>query len=95
VKAFTFEGELYIRCIPAKTLFHSTLVHEVVNRGDIFALRVSDQKLTVIKGLSTVEHCEIDTVPAVKKDTKTVAAMRAGLRKRAGLDKLNQMEIPL
>lgn len=79
MKAFIFEGEMYIRCIPAKTLFHSTLVHEVVNRGDIFALRVSDQKLTIIKGLSIVEHIEVDVAMAPKKDTKTVAAMKKQL----------------
>lgn len=58
--SFYHNGELYIRCIPAKSLFNSTLVHEVVNRGDVFGLRVSDQKLTIISGKSLVEHTKVD-----------------------------------
>lgn len=56
MKAFTYNGELYIRVIPGKKLFNSTMVHEVVNRGDIFAMRVSDQQLTVVPGKAEVAH---------------------------------------
>lgn len=59
MKGFIFNGEIYIRAIPGKTLFYSTMVHEVVNRGDIFAVRCSDQKLTIVPGNSDVEHIEI------------------------------------
>jgi hypothetical protein len=59
MKAFIYNGEAYIRCIPSKALFHSTIVYEVVNRGDIFAMRVADQVLTIIPGSSTVEHYEM------------------------------------
>lgn len=82
MKAFTFNGDLYIRCIPAKSLFHSTMVHEVVNRGDIFALRVSDQKLTVIPGLSVVEHCNFEGSVAKAPETLLVKKMKAKLRHR-------------
>ena len=58
LKTFTYKGELYIRAIPGKNLFRSTMVHEVVNRGDIFAVRVSDQSLTIIPGTSQVKHYE-------------------------------------
>lgn len=50
------DGELYIRVIPSKALFKSTMVHEVVNRGDVFAIRVSDSTLTIISGKLGVEH---------------------------------------
>lgn len=59
LKAFIFNGDVYIRCVPSKKLFHSTMVHEVVNRGDIFALRCKDQQLTIIPGKSEVEHIEL------------------------------------
>lgn len=56
MKTFTYKDELYIRCIPSKALFKSTMVHDVVNRGDIFALRVSDQVMTIIPGKAEVVH---------------------------------------
>jgi len=56
MKTFTYKDELYIRCIPGKSLFKSTMVHEVVNRGDIFAVRVRDQVLTIIPGDAEVVH---------------------------------------
>ena len=56
MKTFTYNNELYIRCIPGKNLFKSTMVHEVVNRGDIFALRVRDQVLTIVPGTAEVVH---------------------------------------
>jgi len=56
MRTFTYNNELYIRCIPGKNLFKSTMVHEVVNRGDIFAVRVRDQMLTIIPGTAEVVH---------------------------------------
>ena len=66
MKTFTYNNELYIRCIPGKNLFKSSMVHEVVNRGDIFAVRVRDQVLTIIPGTAEVEHSEhniLETIP--------------------------------
>jgi uncharacterized protein with WD repeat len=60
LKAFYFENELYIRLIPAKRLFNSTMVHDVVNRGSIFAMRVSDQQFTVIPGTAQVTHVNFE-----------------------------------
>jgi hypothetical protein len=57
--AFYYKNELHIRLVPAKRLFNSTLVHEVVNRGDVFAMRVSDQQFTVVPGTASVEHVVI------------------------------------
>lgn len=59
MKTFTYKDELYIRCIPGKKLFQSTMIYEVVNRGDIFAVRVRDQVLTIIPGDAEVVHSEI------------------------------------
>jgi hypothetical protein len=63
MKTFTYNNDLYIRCIPGKNLFKSTLVYQVVNRGDIFALRCRDQVLTIIPGIATVEHSEHRLIP--------------------------------
>ena len=57
--AFYFKDELYIRLVPSKRLFNSTLVHEVINRGDVFAMRVSDQQYTVVPGKAAVVHTTI------------------------------------
>lgn len=56
LNTFTYKDELYVRLIPAKNLFRSTMVHEVVNRGDVFAMRVRDQQFTVIPGKADVTH---------------------------------------
>ena len=76
MRAFRYKGDLYIRCIPAKALFHSSLVHEVVNHGDIFAVEIATQKLTIIPGLAQVEHLELEAVISEKVPTVTVAEMK-------------------
>ena len=64
LNSFYYRDELYIRLVPCKQLFRSTLVHEVVNRGDVFAMRVSDQQFTVVPGKADVTHTKIDvTIP--------------------------------
>ena len=59
LKVFELEGVLYLRVIPGKKLFRSTMVHEVVNRGDIFAVRLEDSVLTIVPGKSQVTHHEL------------------------------------
>ena len=54
--SFYYKNELYIRVIPSKRLFNSTMVHEVVNRGDVFAVHVETQQLTIIPGKADVTH---------------------------------------
>ena len=54
--SFYYKNQLYIRVIPSKRLFNSTMVHEVVNRGDVFAVHVETQQLTIIPGKSDVTH---------------------------------------
>ena len=60
LNTFYYNGDLYIRTIPGKSLFNSTMIHQVVNRGDVFAMRVSDQTLTIIPGKADVIHSRID-----------------------------------
>ena len=59
LKVFDLDGTLYLRVVPGKKLFQSTMVHEVVNRGDIFAVRLEDSVLTIIPGKSQVTHHEL------------------------------------
>jgi hypothetical protein len=62
--AFYYKNDLYVRLVPSKRLFNSTMVHEVVNRGDVFAMRVSDQQFTVVPGTGKVDHTIIPvTIP--------------------------------
>lgn len=57
-KAFMYKDHLYVRVIPGKRLFNSTMVHEVVNRGDVFAVRLEDMALTIIGGTEIVSFGE-------------------------------------
>lgn len=56
---FYYNGTLYIRLIPSKNLFRSTMVHEVVNRMDVFAMDVATQQFTIIKGTAEVEPVQL------------------------------------
>lgn len=59
LKAFELDGVFYIRIIPGKKLFSSTMVHSVVTRGDIFALRLEDSVFTIIPGHAKVRHFDL------------------------------------
>lgn len=61
LRVFDLDGTLYLRVIPGKRLFQSTMVHEVVNRGDIFAVRLEDSVLTIVPGKSQVTHFDLRT----------------------------------
>ena len=45
---FIHNDQLHLKITPAKKLFNSTLIHEVVTRGDIFALNLSTGQFTVL-----------------------------------------------
>jgi hypothetical protein len=66
--SFYYNDQLYIRVIPGKKLFNSTLIHEVVNRGDVFALHVESQQLTIVPGKSDVTHTKINVDIPVNLD---------------------------
>lgn len=57
---FVYKGQSFMRVIPCKALFHSTTVHEVVNRGDIFCVNLATRVLTVLPGKAF--HAEIEAV---------------------------------
>ena len=59
MKAFIYEGDYYLRVIPVKRMFNSTMVHDVVTRGDVFAVRIKDSAFTVIPGTAQVQHLEV------------------------------------
>lgn len=52
---FKHKGKIYLRITPGKKMFHSTMVHEVINRGDIFAVNMDTAIYTVIPGKDKVE----------------------------------------
>ena len=56
-------GEEYIQVTPSKRLFNSTMVHETVTRGDIFAVRIRDNLLTILpRGLNPIQQqMQLDT----------------------------------
>ena len=64
---FYHRGEIHVRCIPAKKLFNSSMVHEVVNRGDIFALNLVTGILTVIPGTETPQFVKVVILSNYKK----------------------------
>lgn len=66
MKAFIYEGDIYLRVIPVKRMFQSTMVHDVVTRGDVFAVRMKDSSFTVIPGSANVIHLDIEFTVAEK-----------------------------
>ena len=48
LKVFLYKDEPYIKIIPAKRLFNSTTIHEVVTRGDFFAVNMATNVFTVL-----------------------------------------------
>ena len=57
-------------------------VHEVINRCDIFAVRLSDHKLTVLSGKLQVEHLELACSQVGPKQS---LAERGGLNRTSPL----------
>lgn len=81
MKAFIYKGQTYIRLIPGKRLFQSTMVHDVVNRGDIFGMNIETQVFTIIPGNAQVSHCELTV------NTETVFAIPSSLQTKATFKK--------
>ena len=47
-KFVVVNGSLHMIVKPVKALCRSTLIHDVVTRGDVFAVNMDDQSLTII-----------------------------------------------
>lgn len=75
MKAFIYDGKTYIKVIPGKKLFQSSMVHEVVNRGDIFAVDLESQRLTILSGKIQVEHVEVHPMPSAATIAKELKAV--------------------
>lgn len=73
MNAFIYNNRTYIRLIPGKRLFQSTMVHEVVNRGDVFAMDVETQVFTIIPGKASVEHIVIHPMPSAATIAKELS----------------------
>ena len=54
IELFKYREFIWMRITPGKRLFHSTTIHEVINRGDIFAVRLNDGLFSVITGTDQV-----------------------------------------
>lgn len=49
-RIFVYDNRPFMRVTPSKTLFRSTTVHDVVCRGDFFAVALDTGVLTILKG---------------------------------------------
>lgn len=83
LQTFTYNNQLHLKITPAKKLFNSTLIHEVVNRGDVFALNLSTGIFTILSRHqydgAYVVHQTHDLVPSAA----TVAAAHHAKEKAA------------
>ena len=55
-RVFIYKDEPYMKIIPTKRLFNSTTIHEVVTRGDFFAVSLATNVFTVLpQGADSVD----------------------------------------
>ena len=83
LKALNIDGRNYYKVIPAKKLFNSTLVHEVITRGDFFAVDLETGTLTILAGhlLSRPSNTiELTFQPTTKSHKIDVPAERTRLK---------------
>ena len=82
LKALNIDGRNYCKVIPAKRLFNSTMIHEVITRGDFFAVDIETGTLTILAGhllsrpMNTIEL----TLPPTKSHKIDVPAERIRLK---------------
>ena len=53
---FIHNGQLYAKIVPSKRLFNSTMIHDVVTRGDFFALNITTGEFTILPGSTTTDN---------------------------------------
>lgn len=58
LKVFFHNSKHYIRATPVKSLFNSNLIHNVITRGDVFAVCLETGMLTIIPGTAEVIHLD-------------------------------------
>ena len=80
------------------------MVHEVVNRGDVFALEVDSQHLTIIPGTAAVEHLnggvlinsgeDVKKVPTLAEEAEAfLLAVNARARAKILADDMRKMRV--
>ena len=83
LKALNIDGRNYCKVIPAKRLFNSTMIHEVITRGDFFAVDLETGTLTILAGhlLSHPSNrLELTLKPTTKFPKIDVPAERSKLK---------------
>lgn len=79
---FIYENQLHTRIIPAKRLFNSTMVHEVVNRGDFFALNLDTNIFTILP--NGADHV-VQQKPQSKRNVSSGGTKSVRVRKQSGI----------
>lgn len=76
-----YNGNTYAKIIPTKALFKSTMVHDVVTRGDVFVHNIGTGEFTIMSGdLYKKLHAEQSAPPrkrTVFNDTEMEAIQYA------------------
>lgn len=82
LKALNIDGRNYCKVIPAKRLFNSTMIHEVITRGDFFAVDLETGTLTILAGhlLASPSNTYELTLPPTKSHKIDVPAERTRLK---------------
>ena len=82
-KVFVYKGEPYMKIVPAKRLFNSTMIHEVVTRGDFFAVNLSTNTFTVLPNGADNDtksiQCDLDFNPTGRKTRQTSGSCKGAL----------------
>lgn len=85
-QVFEIAGVQYMKVTPAKTLFRSNMVHEVVTRGDCFVVNLGTGSLTIMSN-SLIEFA--DKAAVIESTAPTAVASPAAAKKeRARLKQL-------
>ena len=83
LKALYLDGRNFVKVIPAKRLFNSTMIHEVITRGDFFAVDLETGTLTILAGhllASPMNTIELTFKPTTKFPKIDVPTERTKLR---------------
>lgn len=82
--SFMHSGEEYIQVTPSKRLFNSTMVHDAITRGDIFAVRVRDNMLTILpRQLSPIQQqlqLDMENQRARQEQERKIAAAEKNIQ---------------
>lgn len=77
INTFEYNGKTYVKVTPVKSLFHSTMVYEVITRGSIFAVNVASGELTIIPGQKELHSNAREYKLTETKESKEAASVRA------------------